>query len=214
MPTVTPETVVAQLRWRYATKKFDPNRIIPPETWSALEQALVLTPSSYGLQPWKFFVVTDPEIKAQLPEHSWRQSQPKDCSHMVVLALKADLNEADVDRYVARIAEVRGQKPESLAGYKKVMMGSINDPPFDINDWSARQVYIALGQFMACAAIVGVDTCPMEGIDPLKYDEILGIAAQGYRTVVGCAAGYRSVDDKSASTPKVRFKTEDVVQRI
>jgi nitroreductase len=214
MASLPPETLVAQLRWRYATKKFDPTRKIPPDTWDALEQALVLTPSSYGLQPWKFFVVTDPAVKAKLPPHSWGQKQPQDCSHMVVLTLKADLNEADVDRYLARIAEVRGQSLEALASFKQIMMGSIADPPFDINEWAARQVYIALGQFMACAALIGVDTCPMEGIDPAKYDEELGIAKQGYRTTVACAAGYRSPDDRYAQTPKVRFKTEDVVQRI
>lgn len=214
MPTASPETVVTQLRWRYATKKFDPSRKIPPETWDALEQSLVLTPSSYGLQPWKFYVVTEPTVKARLPAHSWGQKQPQDCSHMVVLAIKADLPEAHIDRHVARTAEVRGQTVEALAGFKKMMMGSLTDPPFDINDWAARQVYIALGQFMACAAIMGVDTCPMEGIDPAKYDEELGIAAQGYRTVVACATGYRSPDDKHAANPKVRFKTEDVVQRI
>lgn len=214
MPTVSPELVVSQLRWRYATKKFDAARAIPPATWEALEQALVLTPSSYGLQPWKFYVVTDAAVKARLPAHSWGQRQPQDCSHMVVLALKAHLAEADVDRYLARIVEVRGQTLEALAGFKKKMMGSLTDPPFDINEWAARQVYIALGQFMACAALMGVDTCPMEGIDPDKYDEELGIAAQGYRTVVGCAAGYRSPDDRYATSPKVRFKTEDVVQRI
>lgn len=214
MPIVLPETVVEQLRWRYATKKFDPARKIPPDTWAALEQALVLTPSSYGLQPWKFVVVTDPAVKAQLPSHSWGQRQPQDCSHMVVLTLKADLGEVDVDRYLARIGEVRGQTVESLAGYKRVMMGSLTDPTLAVNEWAARQVYIALGQFMACAALLGVDTCPMEGIDPAKYDEVLGIGTHGYRTVVGCAAGYRAVDDKYAQTPKVRFKTEDVVQRI
>jgi nitroreductase len=214
MPTVPPETVVEQLRWRYATKKFDPARTIPPETWAALEQALVLTPSSYGLQPWKFFVVTDPTVKAHLPAHSWGQRQPQDCSHMVVLALRADLGEEDVDRYLARIGEVRGQSVQSLAGFKRVMMGSLSDPLLEVNEWAARQVYIALGQFMACAAVMGVDTCPMEGIDPAKYDDVLGIGAQGYRTVVGCAAGYRAADDKYAQTPKVRFKTEDVVQRI
>jgi nitroreductase len=214
MPTVPPETVVEQLRWRYATKKFDPTRTIPPDTWAALEQALVLTPSSYGLQPWKFFVVTDPAVKARLPAHSWGQRQPQDCSHMVVLAVRADLGEEDVDRYLARIEEVRGQSVQSLAGFKRVMMGSLSDPLLEVNEWAARQVYIALGQFMACAAVMGVDTCPMEGIDPARYDEVLGIGAQGYRTVVGCAAGYRAADDKYAQTPKVRFKTEDVVQRI
>lgn len=214
MQTVAPETVVRQLRWRYATKRFDPSRKIAPQTWDALEQSLVLTPSSYGLQPWKFYVITDPAVKAKLPAHSWGQKQPLDCSHMVVLAIKADLPEEHIDRHVARTAEVRGQSVEALAGYKKMMMGSLSNPPFDINEWAARQVYIALGQFMACAAVMGVDTCPMEGIDPAKYDEELGIAAQGYRTVVACAAGYRSPDDKHATSPKVRFKTEDVVQRI
>jgi nitroreductase len=214
MPPVTPETVVEQLKWRYATKKFDPARTIPPATWAALEQALVLTPSSYGLQPWKFFVVTDPAVKAQLPAHSWGQRQPEDCSHMVVLAIKANVGEADIDRHVARVSEVRGQPVETLARYKQTMVGSLTDPPFDINEWAARQVYIALGQFMACAAVLGVDTCPMEGIDPAKYDEVLGVAAQGYQTVVACPAGYRAADDKYAQTPKVRFKTEDVIQVI
>jgi nitroreductase len=214
MAAVTPEIVVEQLRWRYATKKFDPTRTLPPATWAALEQALVLTPSSYGLQPWKFFVVTDPAVKAQLPAHSWGQRQPQDCSHMVVLALRANLGEADIDRYVARVSEVRGQSVESLGRFKQMMVGSLTDPPFDINDWAARQVYIALGQFMVAAALLGVDTCPMEGIDPGKYDEVLGIGAQGYRTVVACPAGYRAADDRSAQLPKVRFRAEDVIQVI
>src|SRR5204863_4945912 len=124
MLTVTPEIVIAQLRWRYATKKFDASRSIPPPAWDALEQALVLTPSSYGLQPWKFFVVTDPAVKAQLPAHSWGQRQPQDCSHVVVLAIRADLGEADIDRYVARVAEVRGQPVEALGKFRQLMVGS------------------------------------------------------------------------------------------
>jgi nitroreductase len=112
------------------------------------------------------------------------------------------------------VSEVRGQSVESLGRFKQTMVGSLTDPPFDVNEWAARQVYIALGQFMACAALLGVDTCPMEGIDPVRYDEVLGIGVQGYRTVVACPAGYRAADDKNAQAPKVRFKTEDVVQLI
>lgn len=211
---MTPTEALEQLRWRYATKKFDATRKIAPETWTTLEQSLVLSPSSYGLQPWKFFVVTDPAVKAQLPAHSWGQLQPQDCSHMVVMAIKKDLNEADIDRYLARIVEVRGGTTESLAGFRSMMTGSLLSGRFDLNDWAARQVYIALGQFMATAAILGVDTCPMEGIAPAKYDELLGIASQGFQTVVGCAAGYRSPEDKYSQAPKVRYKTEDVVQVI
>jgi len=213
MPAQSPEAVVEQLRWRYATKKFDPSRQIPPDTWSALEKSLVLTPSSYGLQPWKFFVVTNPATKAQLPAISWNQQQPKDCSHMVVFATRVNLGESDIDRYLDRVSEIRGQTVESLAGFKQVMIGSLSDP-FDVDKWAAHQVYIALGQFMACAAILAVDTCPMEGIEPDRYDEVLGIGAQGYHTVVGCAAGYRSPDDKNAEKPKVRFRPEDVIQVI
>jgi len=214
MSNLPPETVLTQLNWRYATKKFDVARQIPAETWNVLEQALVLTPSSYGLQPWKFYVVTDPAVKAKLPAHSWGQSQPRDCSHMVVLAIRADLGETDIDRYLARVSEVRGQSMESLAQFKAMLVGSLTCSNIDLDDWAARQVYIALGQFMTTAAILGVDTCPMEGIDPARYDEVLGIAGQGYRTVVACAAGYRSPDDRNARAPKVRFKTEDVVQVI
>jgi len=214
MSTVAPDTVVAQLRWRYATKKFDPTRIIPPETWAALEQSLVLTPSSYGLQPWKFFVVVDPFVKAKLPAHSWGQRQPQDCSHMVVFAIKADVGEAHVDQHLQRISEVRGNSVDSLARFKQIMMGDLTRQTFDTNEWAAKQVYIALGQFMASAAVMGIDTCPMEGIDPAKYDDVLGIGAQGYRTVVGCAAGYRAIDDRASQLPKVRFRAEDVIQRI
>src|SRR5262245_65461213 len=111
------DTVLAQLRWRYATKKFDPLRRIPDDVCAVLVQALVLAPSSYGLQPWKFFVVTDANIKAELPAHSSGQSQPLDCSHMVALAIRADLGEGYVDRHLARIAVVRGQSGDSLSGF-------------------------------------------------------------------------------------------------
>ena len=212
MSAVPAETVLAQLKWRYATKKFDPARKIPTDVWSVLEQALVLTPSSYGLQPWKFYVVTDAAVKAKLPAYSWGQSQPQDCSHMVVLTIKKGLAEADVDRYVGRVAEVRGQSVEALDRFKQMMLDSLTSG-IDVDEWATRQVYIALGQ-SGRGRGPGVDTCPMEGIEPAKYDEVLGIAAQGYETVVACAAGYRSPADKAAQAPKVRFKTEDVIQII
>ena len=215
MNIVSGEAVVRQLQWRYATKKFDSTRKIPAGDWSSLEQALVLTPSSYGLQPWKFFVVTNPAVKATLPPFSWGQTQPNDCSHMVVLAIKKDLSEADIDRYLARMSEVRGTPIGALGSFRQMMVGSLVPPKgFDINDWAARQVYIALGQFMTAAALMGIDTCPMEGIDPTKYDEALGLDRLGYHTVVACPAGYRSSDDKYSTVPKVRFKTEDVIQII
>jgi nitroreductase len=212
----TPAAVLQQLQWRYATKKFDPTRKIPAEIWQVLEQSLVLAPSSFGLQPWKFFVVHNPEIRQKLVEHSWGQTQVVEASHLVVLAINKDINHADVDRYIARMADVQQAPVENLQGFANMVKGFLDKPPYplDLNEWSTRQVYIALAQFMTCAAMLGIDTCPMEGFSPSQYDEILGLPAQGYAAVVVCPAGYRAEDDKYASRPKVRFETPEVVQYI
>jgi nitroreductase len=216
MKTLAPSELLAALNWRYATKKFDPARKIPTETWSALEQALVLSPSSFGIQPWKFLVVTDPVVREKLVPVSWGQTQPKDSSHFVVFAVRKDLPEAHIDRYVARTAELRGSTPEALAPFKKMMLGSLEGARAKgfLDTWQTHQVYIALGQFMASAAVLGVDTCPMEGLEPAKYDEILGLTGAGYATVVACAAGYRAGDDKYATLPKVRFPVAEVIQHV
>src|SRR4029079_14799598 len=117
---VSNETLIQQLKWRYATKKFDPSKKIPAEDWRTLEEALVLTPSSFGAQPWKFFVVTTQALKDQLVGASWGQKQPGDCSHMRVLAIRKDFGPADVERYMKRTAEVRGVAVESLEKFKNV----------------------------------------------------------------------------------------------
>lgn len=204
------------LSWRYAAKKFDADKKIPAQTWTALEQTLVLSPSSFGIQPWKFIVVTDAAVKAKLVPISWGQTQPLECSHHVVFAVRKGLGEADLDRYLARTAEVRGVAVQSLAGFKQMMLGSLNKAAAagTLDTWQTHQIYIALGQFMASAALLGVDTCPMEGIEPGQYDEVLGLVGTGYATVVACAAGYRATDDKYATLPKVRFSVADVVQHI
>jgi nitroreductase len=216
MPPATNETLLQQLQWRYATKAFDPERKIAPGDWAALEQALILTPTSYGFQPYRFVVVTDPATKEKLVPHSWNQKQPAGCSHFVVFAAKASVTEADVDHYMARVAEVRGVEVTALAGFKKVLAADIIHGPRgqSQHEWATRQAYIALGNFMTSAAVVGVDTCPMEGIDSVKYDEILGLSAMGYHTVVACAAGYRSSGDKYATAPKVRFPASELVIHV
>ncbi|MEM7793444.1 MAG: NAD(P)H-dependent oxidoreductase [Cyanobacteria bacterium P01_C01_bin.118] len=212
-PNFSSESVLEALSWRYATKMFDASKKIPADTWSALEQSLVLAPSSFGLEPWKFFVIDDAAVRAKLLEASWKQSQVVDASHLVVLAIKTGLNEADVDRSMARTSEVRNVPLESLEGYGKVVKGFMKGLA-DVDGWSTRQTYIALGQLMVSAALLGIDTCPIEGFMPDKYDEILGLPEMGYHSVVVCAAGYRLEKDKYASLPKVRFPIEDKVQHI
>lgn len=215
MAELTPADLVGKLQWRYATKEFDSTRKIPNDCWQALEESLVLTPSSYGLQPWKFVVVTDPAIREQLVSCSWRQKQPAQCSHFVVFAVNKGLTEKDVDAYLARIADVRGVTGDSLAGFRKMLTGSIVQGLSEAArlEWAIRQAYIALGNFMTSAALLGIDTCPMEGIEPAKYDQLLGLESLGYTTCVACAAGYRSSTDRYATVPKVRFLPDQVIIR-
>lgn len=199
--------LLSALNWRYATKVFDPSKTIPAATWATLEAALILTPSSFGLQPYQFLVVTDPALKAKLRPASWGQSQITDASHLVVFLAKIDITTADIEEYIARIAEVRGVTLDSLEGFRGFMVGDLVEGPRHqvIKEWAARQAYIALGHFMTSAALLEVDTCPLEGLVPEQYDEFLGLQDSGYRTVCACAAGYRSESDKYATFPKVRF---------
>jgi nitroreductase len=214
--TISPQQLVAALNWRYATKKFDPAKKIPAADWDALEQALVLAPSSIGLQPWKFFVVTDPAVKLRLMGASYRQAQVVDCSHFVAFTARRDIDAEHVNRHISRMAEVTGVTAESLEKFRAMTLRNLDRAreAGTLDSWQEHQIYIALGQFMASAAILAIDTCPMEGIEPEKYDDILGLKGTGYTTAVACAAGYRLPDDKYATMKKVRFKVEDVVVRI
>lgn len=211
---MTPEALIERLQWRYATKMFDTTKQIPDATWQALESALVLSPSSYGLQPWKFLVITDPALRATLRTHSWNQPQVTDCSHFVVFLGKRVIEGADVERWVSRIAEVRGTPAASMASYRDMMVGDLVQGPRRamVEEWAARQVYLALGTLLTSAAVLGVDACPMEGIEPPKYDEALTLTGSPWRTLVACALGYRAPTDKYATLPKVRYAPSDVVE--
>ncbi len=212
--SLTADQALGALRWRYATKQFDASVKIPDATWSAIEESLVLTPSSFGLQPWKFIVVNDPSLRAKLKADSWNQPQVTDASHFVVLAARTDLDRADVDTWVTRLAEVQGKPEESLAQIKGMICGFAEKMSDEERQaWNIRQVYIALGQLMATAAVLGIDACPMEGISPTGYDRVLGLENSGYATAVACALGYRSPDDKYAAIPKARFASEKVIER-
>ena len=214
MPELKPQEIIDRLRWRYAVKRFDASRKLDHATWQALEASLILTPSSYGLQPWRFAVVTTEAIKQKLPAISWNQKQPQDCSHMIVFAARKAMDESYVDRYMDTVARVRGVEIESVAGYRNVLVSTVNGTTGQHLNWNARQVYIALGQLMAAAAMLGVDACPMEGIDTVAYDQLLGLAETDYTSIVGCALGYRHPEDKAASAAKVRFDASEVIMHV
>jgi nitroreductase len=204
------------LNWRYATKVFDPNKKIPADVWQTLERALVLSPSSYGLQPYRFLVISDPAKRAALLPHSWNQKQVVDASHFVVFTARTQMTEADVDKLIARTTDVRKIPAESLNFYRDMMLGDLVKGPRSriAHEWATRQAYIALGNLMTCAAVLGVDACPMEGFVPSEYDRVLGLENSGYATVVCCALGYRAANDKYASLPKVRFELQELVQPV
>lgn len=216
MNTIDRNQLIGQLKWRYATKQFDSGRRISPEEWAVLEEALVLTPSSYGLQPWKFVVVKDPSTRERLRAASWGQHQVAEASHLVVFAVKKNLRERDIDEHLTRVAEVRGVSRESLAQYRQVMVGNLIEGLDETrrNDWAIRQVYIAVGNFLTSAAVLGIDACPMEGIERAKYDEILGLDKKGLSAVVAAAAGYRAANDKYSVARKVRFASDQVVLNV
>jgi nitroreductase len=213
---MSPQEMVTAMEWRYATKRFDPNKKISAEVWNALERALILTPTSYGLQPYRFIVLTDLEKRAELLAHSWKQSQVTDCSHYVVFTARTKMTEKDVDNWVQRVAEIRKVPVAALATYSGMMVGDVvhGSRGKVSHEWAVRQTYIALGNLMTCAAIVGVDACPMEGIVPSEYDRVLDLTESGYATAVACAFGYRSESDKYAAMPKVRYGAAELIQKI
>lgn len=214
VPSAVPSAQITErLAWRYATKHFDSMRKIPEREWLALEQVLVKSPSSLGMQPWKFIVVMNPELRLKLRAASYNQPQITEASHMVVFAGRTSVNVSDVDRHIQRVAAVRKADLASLSAYRAMMTGFVErkDSPLPLEAWAARQTYIALGGFLMAAALMGIDACPMEGFEPKEYDKILGLTDLGYTSVVVATAGYRAADDSYATLPKVRYETNEVV---
>jgi nitroreductase len=212
MAIVDNEILHKQLNWRYACKKFDPTKIIRDADWNILTESLRLAASSYGLQPWKFIVVQNPELRKKLQELSWGQTPVTEASHFVVLTYKEKMDEAHIDKLISETAKSRGVDVTALAGFKNMMMGDLVTGPRSqvINWWAQRQVYIAMGSLLTTAAMMEIDTLPMEGLDPVGYDKVLGLEGSGWKTVAAVACGYRAADDKYQHSKKVRFSAQDV----
>jgi nitroreductase len=216
MQPINRSQLIDQLNWRYATKQFDPARKISAQDWAALEEALVLTPSSIGLQPWTFLVIDDPAVRAQLLLASYGQPQVVDASHLVVFAAKASYSEADVDAHIRQAAKVRNVPVAALDGLRTMAVRSVVQGMNDTErrNWAFNQTYIALGNLVTSAALLGIDAAPMEGFERARYDEILGLKARGLSASVVTALGYRKATDKYATAPKVRFPREEVVVHV
>ncbi|NVN19123.1 NAD(P)H-dependent oxidoreductase [Muricauda sp. HICW] len=208
-------TVIEHRTWRYATKKFDATKKVSDEDLETLIEATRLSASSYGLQPYHILVISNQETKEQLKPASWNQSQITDASHIIVFANATDFGEELVDDYVANVSQTRNIPEEGLRGYADFMKSKLIDLPLETKDsWTAKQAYIAFGNLMQAAAELKIDTCPMEGFESEKYNEILGLEDKNLNAAVVLAIGYRSEKDETQHYAKVRKSTEELFTLI
>lgn len=203
------------LNWRYATKTYDINKKLTSDQIDTLIESIRLSPSSFGLQPYKVIDITNPEIREKLKAAAWNQTQITDASQLLVFAVPTDLNETHVDSFIEEVAKTRGVTIESLSEYSGMIKGSINSHTSEQRkDWSAKQAYIALGILLKTAADIQVDTTPMEGFDSAQFDDILGLKEKNLTSIVLCTLGYRSEDDTYAKLAKVRVSKNDLIITI
>lgn len=206
--------LIEQLNWRYATKVFDPTKKVSDDDLNTLKEVLRLSPSSYGLQFWRFALVNNPTTRAELREHSWNQGQVVDASHLFVLCRLQDFVEADIDQYIDSIALARGVDKSSLEAYGGMMKNLLEMPLEKKHAWMEKQVYIALGFLMEACAVMGIDACPMEGFEAEAYNKILKLPEKNLHATVVCPVGYRSEEDKYATLAKVRYPLNDLIVEI
>jgi len=203
------------LNWRYATKKFDATKKVSEKDLEALKEAIQLSASSYGLQPYKVIIVSDQETKEKLKPVAWNQSQITDASHIVIFASINNFGEDHINDFIKSVSETRDLAIENLQGYSDLMKNSLMPLPEDIrNIWSAKQTYIALGNLLSAAADLKIDTCPMEGFEADKFADILGLKELGLTPSVIAPIGYRSEEDETQHYKKVRKSTEELFINI
>jgi nitroreductase len=208
-------TVLEHRTWRYATKKFDASKKVSDQDLETLMEATRLSASSYGLQPYHVFVITDQEVKEKLKPASWNQSQITDASHLIVFANATDFGEELVDDYLTNMSETRSIPLEGLKGYADLMKSKLMElTTEEKSNWTARQAYIAFGNLMQAAAELKIDTCPMEGFEADKYNEILGLNDKNLYAAVVLPIGYRSEEDATQHLPKVRKSKEELFTLI
>lgn len=208
--------IIKQLEWRYATKIFDADKKISDVDFDELMEAARLAPTSYGLQLWKIFIVKNPEIRKLLKEASYNQTQITDASHLVVFATPKIVDEKTIDKFIELVAETREVPLHSLDGYRNSIITAVQNKTKnnELGNWSAKQAYIALGFLLETSALKNIDSCPMEGFDSKKFDEILELDKLGFESRVVCPLGYRSEKDTYANAKKVRFSKEETIQEI
>jgi nitroreductase len=204
-------TFLESQNWRYATKKFDATKKISPSDLDILKEAIRLTSSSYGLQPYQVLIIENPEIRAKLQPSSWGQTQIVDASHLIVFANYTKIDNDDIDAFFRNICETRNMPIDPLLGYKEFMTSTISKKSNEeINIWNQKQTYLALGNLLNAAADLKIDVCPMEGFVSDQYNEILGLNKLHLNASLVAAVGYRSEEDATQHYKKVRKSNKDL----
>jgi len=197
--------------WRYATKKFDATKKVSNEDFEILKEAIQLSASSYGLQPYKVFIIENPEVRAKIQPVAWGQTQIVDASHLVVFANITNFSDTEIDAYIKNLSETRGIPVESVQGYSDFMKSKITTLPVEErNNWTAKQTYLALGNLLNAAAEMKIDVTPMEGFEPAAVNEILGFDKLGLNASLLATIGYRHEDDATQHYAKVRKSNEEL----
>ena len=205
--------LIEDLNWRYATKKFDSSKLISEETIEIIKESLRLVPSSFGLQPLKYLIIEDENLRALLREKSFNQSQITDASHLIVLCSYTQINEEFIDNHIRNTAETRSISQDSIAGYgnyvKKQVLSMNREK---LAEWNCKQAYIALGHLLHTCANLHIDATPMEGFEEEAYNEILNLGEKGLQAVLVCPIGYRSDEDSTQYLTKVRRSKDSIFE--
>ncbi|QLF68332.1 NAD(P)H-dependent oxidoreductase [Peteryoungia desertarenae] len=208
--------LIEKLNWRYATKKMDPTKAVPEDKVERIVEAARLAPTSSGLQPFEVIVVTNPEVRAKIQEIAWNQAQVTEGSHLLVFAAWDNYTDDRINMMFDLVNKERGFTNEGWENYRKMLLNTYPGRDAQVNfEHAARQAYIGFGMSVAAAAFEGVDTTPMEGFDPAKLDEILGLRERGLRSVTILPLGYRAADgDWLVNLKKVRRAPEEFVSFV
>lgn len=196
---------ISNQNWRYATKKFDATKKISSEDLETLKEAIQLSTSSYGLQPYKVFIIENPELRAKIQPFAWGQSQIVDASQLIVFANITNFGETEIDNYINNMSETRGIPLESVKGYADFMKMKITALSVEErNVWTSKQTYLALANLLNAAAELKIDVTPMEGFEPENVNEVLGLNELGLNASLLATIGYRHEEDATQHYKKVR----------
>lgn len=207
--------LINKLQWRYATKKFDKTKKVSPDNLEKIKESIQLSASSYGLQFYKILVIENQELREELKPVSWNQNQITDSSHLFVFCNYTEVKPSFVDDFIRLTAKTRNIDYEQLKGYGDFILTKLNEKSeHQMQGWLERQPYIALANLLMACAELKIDACPMEGFEPEKYNEILGLNEKGLNAVVIATVGYRDESDGSQYLPKVRKPMELLFEEI